>query len=291
MTGQSKSQKSGSPVWTSILLLIKDGKYKAQISRILGRSKQIIDYYLKRLEKAGLIEREYKSSFVRYRLTETSQKILTESQRGSLIVCLHNFSMKFPVIKDASMAIDWNKVQMVNWVRLTGKFEGCTVEKTSKSIIIHVKSKVGFDPYVLFFDAVIEGLNLAKQLEDRFGVVFGVPEINRKPHYGVYDPVLEKLNKFLHVSFNRGHSDDSPELGTREHYDPRSIQDYLELPKAVGEMKENVKTVMDTSSGLVSVVTILTQEIPKLRHSINSLSNAITKRFGKDRDRDVLEGS
>jgi len=71
-----------------ILKRVEVGDYPAKIGRIHGWSKQHVSYYLKKLQKAGLIRRRVRSRVVFYELTERGKGFqfntfedLTESQQ------------------------------------------------------------------------------------------------------------------------------------------------------------------------------------------------------------------
>jgi predicted transcriptional regulator len=50
--------------------------YPAKIDRFHGWRKQYVDYYIRKLQKAGLIHREKRSNFAEYQLTEKGQNFL-----------------------------------------------------------------------------------------------------------------------------------------------------------------------------------------------------------------------
>jgi len=56
-----------------ILKRIEVGDYPSKIARLYGWSKQHVFYYLKKLEKAGLVRRKVRSSAVFYELTKRCQ--------------------------------------------------------------------------------------------------------------------------------------------------------------------------------------------------------------------------
>ena len=60
-----------------ILRRVEVGDYPSKIARLYGWSKQHVFYYLKKLEKAGLVRRTVRSSVVFYELTGRGKKVLT----------------------------------------------------------------------------------------------------------------------------------------------------------------------------------------------------------------------
>jgi len=59
-----------------IMKRVEVGEYPAKIGRTYGWSKQHVSYYLKKLEKAGLVCRKRRSSAVFYELTLRGQNFL-----------------------------------------------------------------------------------------------------------------------------------------------------------------------------------------------------------------------
>jgi len=63
-----------------ILKRVEVGDYPSKIARLYGWSKQHVFYYLKKLEKAGLVRRKVRSCAVFYELTRRGQKVLTSCE-------------------------------------------------------------------------------------------------------------------------------------------------------------------------------------------------------------------
>ena len=120
-------------------------------------------YYLKKLEKAGLVCRKIRSNVVFYELTNQSQKLLASCE-GLLwstgVYRLHRCFFKFRIVREGSYgAGGFRRVEMVNWTALLGLEKGVRVRKTSRNWIVHVETLYGKHPGELF--------NLAKNLAER----------------------------------------------------------------------------------------------------------------------------
>ena len=75
----------------------------AKIGRARGWKKQHVAYYVKKLEKAGLIRRLKRSNFVDYELTEQGQNFLISCEGvlfSSGVFRLHRCFFKFPVLRE-----------------------------------------------------------------------------------------------------------------------------------------------------------------------------------------------
>ena len=107
-----------------ILKGIEVKMYPAKIGRARGWKKQHVAYYVKKLEKAGLIRRLKRSNFVDYELTEQGQNFLISCEGvlfSSGVFRLHRCFFKFPVLREGVYpAADFRRIEMVNWTALLG---------------------------------------------------------------------------------------------------------------------------------------------------------------------------
>ena len=107
-----------------ILKGIEVKMYPSKIGRARGWKKQHVAYYVKKLEKAGLIRRLKRSNFVDYELTERGQNFLISCEGvlfSSGVFRLHRCFFKFPVLREGVYpAADFHRIEMVNWTALLG---------------------------------------------------------------------------------------------------------------------------------------------------------------------------
>ncbi|MCW4020836.1 MAG: helix-turn-helix domain-containing protein [Candidatus Bathyarchaeota archaeon] len=118
--------KEDPPVLLRILVLLDAGNYPAKIARILGFSKQKVYYWIKKALARGFIERKSRDVIALYRLTpkgeEWSKKFLDGVEgRSFRVVRLHNVVLKYPILKQPDIRIDWRKVELQNWSQLIGR--------------------------------------------------------------------------------------------------------------------------------------------------------------------------
>jgi hypothetical protein len=116
--------------------------YPAKIGRVRGWKKQHVAYYVKKLEKAGLIRRLKRSNFVDYELTEKGQNFLISCEGvlfSSGVFRLHRCFFKFPVFREGVYpCADFRRIEMQNWTALLGLEQGVKVRHTTTSWIVHV---------------------------------------------------------------------------------------------------------------------------------------------------------
>jgi len=241
------------PVLVKILLLLDAGNYPAKIARILGFSKQKVRYWVKAAEREGLVKRKSRDVVTLYQLTwkgrETSKKFLDGMERERLrrFVRLHNVVVKYEIVAQPSLVIDWRKVELQNWDQLVGRELGLTVRKNPDSIEIFCDSVEGQDPYELLLLLFDEANRLASHLEEKFRMKLGRPQLSRKPHFAVLDPVAKHLSDFMEFSDDIGKLDESEGEGELDLYDPNFVKNYLisftTLPALVSKMGAEISEV------------------------------------------------
>jgi DNA-binding transcriptional ArsR family regulator len=137
---------------TRLLVLegIRKGMYARQIAKDLGISEQRVGYHIRRLRQQGYVKRSCRTSYAENELTPQGRRYEYELREPSLpvraafkdSVCIHNLSLKFPILQDNPHAKFERSVQLNNWVKqyTTRDFPiGATFERTTKSIIADFK--------------------------------------------------------------------------------------------------------------------------------------------------------
>jgi len=229
-----------------ILKRIEVGDYPSKIGRIYGWSKQHVFYYLRKLEKAGLVRRKVRSNVVFYELTNQSQKLLASCE-GLLwstgVYRLHRCFFKFRIVREGSYGSGgFRRVEMVNWMALLGLEKGVSVRKTSRNWIVHVETLYGRHPGELF--------NLAKNLAERvrkslmlkYGCLLDEGKIGRGYELAIDDPVAQLLSRYFTVSTPKRKMDHSPgELeGEIDHLSRDAAVEYLLMPERVKKLEGKV---------------------------------------------------
>jgi len=155
-----------------ILKRVEVGDYPAKIGRVYGWSKQHVGYYLKKLQKAGLIRRKVRSRVVFYELTERGKSFLVSCEGvvfGSGVYRLHRCQVRYGVVAEGLLPVDFRRVEMVNWTALLGLEQGVRVRRTSRSWIVHVETLYGRHPGELFTLAKNSADRVARSLMLKYG--------------------------------------------------------------------------------------------------------------------------
>ncbi len=232
-----------------ILKGIEVKMYPAKIGRARGWKKQHVAYYVHKLEKAGLIRRLKRSSFVDYELTERGQNFLISCE-GALfssgVFRLHRCFFKFPILREGVYPLgDFRRVEMQNWTALLGLEQGVKVRKTTSSWIVHVETLYGRSPGELVTSAKNLADRVSQGLMSKYGCVLGQGMINKRHELGVDDPVAQLLNQYFTVSTPKRVIDDSPgeDEGEIDHLGRDAAVEYLLMPERVKNIEGQVEVI------------------------------------------------
>ena len=275
-----------------ILKGIEVKMYPAKIGRARGWSKQHVDYYVKKLVKASLIRRVKRSNFVDYELTEQGQSFLISCEGvlfSSGVFRLHRCFFKFPVLREGVYpAGDFRRVEMVNWTALLGTEQGVKVRHTTASWIVHVETLYGRSPGELVTLAKNLADRVALGLKNKYGVVLGDGQINKRHELGIDDPVANLLNRYFCVSSPKRVIDDSPgeDEGELDHIGRDAAVEYLLMPERVkkleGQMDSAVSTLDKISSDVAkgadgAKMKNIESELAGLRVDVGKLTAALSQ--------------
>jgi DNA-binding MarR family transcriptional regulator len=250
-----------------ILKRIEVGDYPSKIARLYGWSKQHVYYYLKKLEKAGLIRCQVRSSAVFYVLTGRGKKVLTSCEGvvyGSGVFRLHKCQVLFPVVREGVYPSgDFREVEMVNWTALLGLVNGVSVRKTTRHWIVHVETLYGRSPGELIGLAKNLGDRVARALMSKYGVLLGEGQVGNGYELAIDDPVAKLLSRYFTISTPKRKMDHSlGELeGEIDHLTRDAAVEYLLMPERVRKMEGQISGLSsqldDVESGLQKLVDVL----------------------------------
>jgi len=247
-----------------ILKRVEVGDYPAKIGRVFGWSKQHVSYYLKKLQKAGLVRRVKRSSAVFYELTEKGKDFLMRCEGvvfGSGVWRLHKVQMRYRIVSEGLLPKDFRRVEMVNWTALLGLECGVRVRHTPRSWIVHVEALYGRHPGELFTLAKNVADRVARSLMLKYGCKLAEGEICRGYQYGIDDPVAQLLSRYFTVSTGKREIDHSPgeDEGELDHFSRDAAIEYLLMPERVKALEGKLEALHGDVQELVSVLKQLTQ--------------------------------
>ena len=111
----------------------------------------------------------------------------------------------------------------------------------------------GKESWQLYNDARNLVDKVAEQLRD-MGFVLRNPRLERKPHFGITDPIIKELSKSIELLTEDAKVDESEGYGELEYFTPEKANAYMKMP----ERLENLEKVMANISDL----------LPELKSSI-----------------------
>ena len=231
-----------------ILKRVEVEDYPAKIGRIYGWSRQHVTYYLKKLEKCGLVKRQVRSRAVFYELTERGKTFLASCEDmvfGSGVYRLDRCQVRFGIVAEGCLPGDFRRVEMVNWTALLGLELGVHVRHTSRSWIVHVETLYGKHPGELFVLAKNLGDRVAKSLMLKYGCRLTEGEISPGYELKVDDPVAKLLARYFCVSTPERKIDHSPgwDQGELENLSRDAAIEYLLMPERVKKLEGQVQAL------------------------------------------------
>lgn len=231
-----------------ILKRVEVEEYPAKIGRIYGWSRQHVCYYLKKLEKCGLVKRKVRSKAVFYQLTGRGQNFLRSCEDvvfGCGVYRLDRCQVRFAIVSEGCLPVDFRRVEMVNWTALLGLEQGVYVRHTPRSWIVHVETLYGKHPGELFVLAKNLADRVAKSLMMKYGCRLNDGEICRGYELKVDDPVAKLLSRYFCVSTPERKIDHSPgvDQGELEHFSRDAAVEYLLMPERVKKLEGQVQAL------------------------------------------------
>jgi hypothetical protein len=247
----SKVKFDFSTVRTRVIPILKRVEvedYPAKIGRIYGWSRQHVCYYLGKLEKCGLVKRKVRSSAVFYQLTGRGKTFLGSCEDvvfGSGVYRLDRCQVRFGIVSEGCLPLDFRRVEMVNWTALLGLELGVKVRHTSRSWIVHVETLYGKHPGELFVLAKNLADRVAKSLMLKYGCRLADGEVCRGYELKVDDPVAKLLARYFCVSTPERKIDHSPGVsqGELEHLSRDAAVEYLLMPERVKKLEGQVQVL------------------------------------------------
>jgi len=295
------------PLWklNQILSYVQEGLSQKQIQSNLGITKGTASKWFKSLQGEGYITALSHTKPRFWRLTDQGQNTIIEAKVSRLSVGasenkirVHNFRLKFPLIKDTSQGFWENTNQMNNWIKSHKKLQhmGVTVEKTPQSIVVNflpfeVRGRKELDAILICGVIAIIGFLSKEGIEiDPWGVKLSRQE------YAVATPLVkpltdrgitirEDLGRLQQRIFTNDEpkeaqawidaSKGNPEIDTN---DFQYAQDLLAMPKRVAQIEEiqrgslpTMNAIANGQNYMAATVKILAEEMVKIRKKVKDL--------------------
>ena len=222
---------------------IEAGDYPTKAGRLVGLSRQHTQYYIKKLQEAGLIYREKRSNVVFYELTERGTTLL-KSCEGKVfpgeMQRLDKCQVSFAILKEGLYPDrDFKRVEMVNWTALLGLESGVKVRHTPRSWIVHVPVIRGKNVAEVYGLAMNLAIRVAEGLAKKYGVVLSQGDFVAG-ELAMEDPVATFFGRFFTVRTKERKVDHSWNVGELEHLSKDAVQDYLQMPQKIKDIESTM---------------------------------------------------
>jgi MarR family protein len=236
-----------------LLNMINDGCTAAEIAKVIGISKSLLSYHIKKAIDSGYVAEVGRDAFKIYEVTQPGKNFLAmyqqqQQQQTSIPICrAENVRFKALVYKMPSRQVDWHKVEMHNWNQYN------TVVGSIK-----VKLNAGDIPTIEFLPAAIDGndpnnlciklfsdcTEVAKHLEQIFDMQIGRLELSSKGEWVVYNPLAKAITNTTGRITVDGIGKINASLPNRygefEFHDPRAAAEFLEMPGRISRLEQNI---------------------------------------------------
>jgi DNA-binding transcriptional ArsR family regulator len=269
---------------------VEVGDYPSKIGRIYGWSRQHVTYYMRKLQKAGLIRRKVRSKAVFYELTDKGKELLVSCEGvvfGSGVYRLHKCQVRYGIVSEGVLPLDFRRVEMVNWTALLGLEQGVKVRHTSRSWIVHVETLYGRHPGELFTLAKNVADRVAQSLMRKYGCRLAEGEVCPGYEYGVDDPVAQLLSRYFTVAAGKRKIDHSPgeDEGEVDHLGRDAAIEYLLMPERVKKLAGQLEAVnydLEKISGNIDKITAILSKLVNLEEGQDARSIQERQRSMKD---------
>lgn len=259
-----------------ILWLIETGHNPSLIAKKLGMSDQNMHYHTEKLRKAGLITKQNDGNGILWMLTQTGRFLLSESFTGSvngskgvhgrIPVRIHNVSYKFnidwmPEIPDLEWRTMNNGVAKCNvplrFTEDTAEFVR-SLNKGKSLLLVHLAPRYFMDPNEGLVGLSMRALNIRDDLASKYRLeIDTTPRLGKKPHYAFEKDFLAlylacSSNASVSTNAVEGNEawiDSSMGKGEFETNDPHYLYLYLEMPKTVYEIRQELDRIRKQTSG------------------------------------------
>ena len=257
-----------------VLRLIYKRLTPLEISKRLNTSPSRISYYIRRLEKLGLIQLDsIEFNKRRYRLTNEGREFLnnalgsiSKKVTGSEQLVKCELAFKFPILKGGATLDRFvrengrRRIPLRNWCKHYFDEGWVSYELTTRSLIVYVP------PFYTrnVLEGLLRGLRIAMVVANKVsresGAVFGFPELLRRPHsFEFPDPVARLLTSQYNASNGRVQVDRSPpsegEIGFGDPLDAQRYLDFvLNAPQKLDEIYAMVDRLIELNSKIAETI-------------------------------------
>jgi predicted transcriptional regulator len=243
-----------------ILKLISEGFSLTEVSETLNIKKPHVTYYVKRAKEHGLLKEVTRDRFKILEITQAGRNFLAMYQHISNMsarICrAENIRFKAPVYKMPSTPVDWHKVEMHNWNQYTTEVDSIKIKLNdglNPTIELIPDSVDGDDPFQLYCSLTLACNDVARNLEQTLGMRIGRLELSSKGEWVIYSPLARTITKYTGrvtvEGIGRINASLPGRIGEFEFFDPRAAAEFLEMPRRMARIEQNMKKLLQYHKG------------------------------------------
>lgn len=253
-----------------LLEMIGNGSRAVDIARTLDKSKSLISYYIQKAEKLGYIKESTRDVFKLLELTHAGKDFLERCEKGNPTpfssLRLENIIFKADVIEIPTIPVDWKKIRMHNWAQFQSKVDNISVKLNmgNKPTLELLPSAVNSDNfYDLIVAVVYDCINVIRSLQEHFGIKLGRLYVSSRPEWVCHYPIARGFSKHNgQIKYERLamiNASKPRHIGEFEFPDPRSLLDYIMMPKRVVAIEQDVEQIKSKVEEIKQLLLLLSQ--------------------------------
>ncbi len=236
--------------------MIEQDHNASQIANKLGRGKQLISYYVNKLEKLGYVREQTRDVYKPLVITQAGKNFLDQyatshSNNNQPICRLENIRFKTAIYKMPPLeSLDWKKIELNNWTQYNSQIDDVKIRlnKGKSPTIEFIPSPIdGDDPYSLRDKAFYSCIKAAEKLKEILQIEIDIPKQSSSPEYVVYNPIAREFSKYLGQVRVEGrgkvNASGPRRIGEFEFNDPRTAAVFMDLPRRIVELEQKVESL------------------------------------------------
>lgn len=249
---RSKFYSKSLTLLRNILKLMGEGHTQSQVAGYVRIERSHVSYYVKKAVRVGYLKEGTRDACKILELTQPGKNFLDQCEKGLPICRAENIRFKANVLKMPVIPVDWHKVQMRNWTQYTSEVDNVAVKLNlgDTPTIEFIPAPVeGDEPYKLFAKLLYDCDSAARILEQRLHMQLGRLDLSSHGEWLTYDPIARaytKHNGQVTIEGLAKVNASKPRcIGEFEFHDPRSLADYLAMPRRIDNIEKLLHELVD----------------------------------------------
>ncbi len=235
-----------------VLVMVRNGQAPKDIAKFLNTSPSLVAYYISRAKEEGFVKETFRDAFKLCELTQAGKNFLDLYEKNpQFLQCrAENIQFVADVSQMPTIPVDWEKIQMHNWVQYKSKVDSVRVRLNmgKKPTLEFLPSPVeGNDPFDIFVIMVVDCLNVILELDRKFGLRVERLRLGSRGEWVVRDLVARAYCKtngqVTYDGIAKVNASKPLSFGELEYFDPRALHDYLLMPRRAAKIDATTERI------------------------------------------------